>query len=115
MKIAIIIVLLCFASCSSLPVSEPASLAYSESLQEKAKSLRSKPNATEDEKSAANDLERAAKLIKTTGKQSANDQKEIQDLSRDSGWKDGLVWVFWVAVSIFVAAMLFNILKRRMV
>ena len=112
MKILIILILLFGFSCSTLPISEPASEAFSESLEQKARAIRSNPNSTLSEREAADDLTRAAKLIRVTGRKSANDQNEIIKLSKDSGWKAGLIWVFWVAVVITIATFFFKIIRR---
>lgn len=115
MKIVYFILILLFVSirCSSLPISEPATKAYADSLKEKAKSIREKPNASKEEIETANELERAADLIKATGKQSGDYQEEIQDLNYKAGQIDFLYWlvgIFIVGALLYFVGPLF--LKR---
>ncbi|TGL06484.1 hypothetical protein EHQ43_08715 [Leptospira bouyouniensis] len=107
MKIVYSILILLFVSirCSSLPISEPATKAYADSLKEKAKSIREKPNASKEEIETANELERAADLIQVTGKQSGESQEVIQDLSYKAGQIDFFHWL--VGIIIFGALLYF--------
>ncbi len=107
MKIVYSILILLFVSngCSSLPISEPATNAYANSLKEKAKSIKEKPNATEEEIATANELERAANLIQITGRQSGENQEEIQNLTYKAGQIDFLYW--FVGILLFGALIYF--------
>lgn len=115
MKIVYSVLIFLFVpfGCSGLPISEPATKAYANSLKEKAKSIKEKPGASNEEIQAANELERAADLIQITGKQSGENQEEIQDLIYKAGQIDFLSWsvgiLFFGALLYFIGPI---ILKR---
>jgi hypothetical protein len=99
-------------SCSSLPVSEPATQAYSESLLVKAESIRSKRGVTVEEIETANELERAANLIRVAGKISSQDQNEIKDLREAKGRNDMLEWLVYGAFAALGLYLLSIIIRR---
>ncbi|NCN11247.1 MAG: hypothetical protein GW938_15525 [Leptospira sp.] len=113
MKILIILILLFGFSCSTLSVSEPASEAFSETLEQKARTIRSNPNSTLAEREAADDLTRAANLIRVTGRQSSKDQNEIKELREEKGRNDMLEWLVYIGIGLFVLYVLSLVFKGR--
>lgn len=108
MKIIYSILILFFVSigCRSLPISEPATKAYADSLKEKAKSIKEKPNASKEDIETANELERAADLIQVTGKQSGENQEDIKGLNYKAGQIDFLYWSVGI---VLIGALLYFI------
>lgn len=92
--------------CGTLPVSEPATKAYAKSLKEKAKSIKEKPGISKEEIQTANELERAADLIQVTGKQSGENQSEIQGLNYKAGQID---FLYWIAGALLIGAIVYFI------
>jgi TATA-box binding protein (TBP) (component of TFIID and TFIIIB) len=92
--------------CGSLPISEPATNAYANSLKEKAKAIKEKPGVSKEEILTANELERAANLIQISGKQSAENQEEIQDLNYKAGQID---FLYWIASFLIIGALIYFI------
>lgn len=115
MKIAMLLMLLSFATCRSLPISESATQAYSETLESQAALIRSNPSATAMDLATADELIRASNLIRISGRQSALDQNEIQDLREAKGRNDMLEWLVYIAIALVCLWLVAKVLQRRLV
>jgi hypothetical protein len=116
MKIFLLLVILLLPSCASTFVNEKATEIYAESLESRAKEIRSNPQATPKEKSTADELDRAAYLIRSQGKENAKKDSKIQDLSWDSAKLEGIYWT--LAILGFLVLGLFGLrfaLKRGVI